>query len=92
MRKRRLPDITGDWQGLPARVRAPHLGLWCMGSILTLLATPSPLGDIADDGLAAGLHRDVLDPDHLLALATVPIEGQGQGRERAHQFVAVLQP
>ena len=31
MRQRRLPDTAGDWQGLPARVRAPHLGLWCMG-------------------------------------------------------------
>jgi len=26
----------------------------------------------------------VLDPDHLLALAPVPIKGQGQGGERAH--------
>ena len=84
MRQRRLPDTAGDWQGLPARVRAPHRGLWCMGSILTLLVAPSPLGDGADDGLATGLDGDMLDPDHLLALAAVPIEGQGQGRKRAH--------
>ena len=64
-----------------------------MGSILTFLVAPSPtLGHGADDGLAAGLDGDVLDPDHLLALAAVPVERVGQGRERAHQPVAVLQP
>ena len=39
-----------------------------MGSFLTLLLAPSPtLGHGADDGLAAGLHGHMLDPDHLLA-------------------------
>ena len=51
-----------------------------MGSILTFLVAPSPLGDGADDGLAAGLHRDVLDPDHLLALAAVPVQRFEQRR------------
>jgi hypothetical protein len=58
-----------------------------MGSILISMVAPTPLGDGADDGLAAGLHRDVLDPDHLLALATVPVESLDQGREGAHQLV-----
>ena len=96
MRQRCLPVTAGDWQALPDRVRAPHLGLWCMGkcmgSILISCVAPSPLGDGADDRLAAGLHGDVLDPDHLLALAAVPVERVGQRRERAHQPVAVLQP
>ena len=43
----------------------------CMGSILTLMLAPTPLGHSADDRLAASLHGDVLDPDHLLALAAV---------------------
>ena len=47
-------------------------GCLCMGSILTFCVAPSPtLGHGADDRLAAGLHRHVLDPDHLLALAAV---------------------
>ena len=63
-----------------------------MGSILAFLLVPAPLGDGADDRLAAGLHRDVLDPDHLLAaLAAVPVERVGERRERAHQPVAVAQ-
>ena len=56
-------------------------------------AGPSPtLGHGADDRLAAGLHGHMLDPDHLLALAAVAVEGVGQRREGAHQLVAVLQP
>jgi hypothetical protein len=46
-------------------------GSGCVGLILTFLLTPSPLGDGANNGLAAGLGGDVLDPDHLLALAAV---------------------
>jgi hypothetical protein len=42
-------------------------GCLCMGSILNFLLAPAPLGDGADDRLAAGLDGDVLDPDHLLA-------------------------
>ena len=64
-----------------------------MGSILAFAVAPSPtLGHGADDRLAAGLHRDVLDPDHLLALTAVAIERVRQSREGAHQLVAVLQP
>ena len=63
-----------------------------MGSFLTLLLAPSPtLGHGADDGLAAGLHGHMLDPDHLLAFAAVAVESVGQRREGAHQLVAVLQ-
>ena len=68
-------------------------GCLCKGSILTSSVDPSPsLGHGADDGLAAGLHRDMLDPDHLLALAAMAVESLGEGRERARQPVAVFQP
>jgi hypothetical protein len=44
--------------------------------ILTFVVIPSPtLGHSADDRLPAGLHRHVLDPDDLLALAAVAVEG-----------------
>ena len=68
-------------------------GWLCMGSILTFAVAPSPtLGHGADDRLPAGLDRDVLDPDDLLTLAAMAVEGIGERRERAHQSVAVLQP
>ena len=41
----------------------------CMGSILTFELIPTPLGDGADNRLAAGLHGDVLDANELLAFA-----------------------
>jgi hypothetical protein len=63
-----------------------------MGSILVSVPAPAPLGDGTNDGLGAGLDGDVLDPYHLLALAPVAVERVGQGREGAHQLVAVLQP
>ena len=47
-------------------------GCLCMGLILAFAMAPSPtLGHGADDRLAAGLDRHVLDPDHLLAFAPV---------------------
>ena len=58
-----------------------------MGSILTLLVTPSPLGDVADDGLATGLDGDMLDPDHLLALAAVLAQRVEQHRVGSRQLV-----
>ena len=42
-----------------------------MGSILTFLVAPTPLGHGANDRLVAGLHRHVLGPHHLLALAAM---------------------
>ena len=58
-----------------------------MGSILTFLVAPSPtLGHGADDRLAAGLHRDVLDPDHLLALAAMAVQTFKQRHEGAQQL------
>ena len=51
-----------------------------MGLILVSALTPTPLGHNADDRLAAGLHGDVLDPNHLLALAAMT----GQAFEQRH--------
>ena len=62
-----------------------------MGSILTFLVAPTPLGHGADDRLAAGLHGHVLDPDHLLALAAMAVQGLDQGGVGAGELVAVLQ-
>ena len=59
-----------------------------MGSILTLLVAPSPLGHGANDRLAASLHRHVLDLDH----AATAVERVGQDRKGTHQLVGVLQP
>jgi hypothetical protein len=50
------------------------------------------LGNRPDDRPATGLHRHVLDPHHLLALAPVAVERVGQRREGTHELVAVLQP
>jgi hypothetical protein len=48
-----------------------------MGLILRFRSIPSPRGlDVADDGLATGLDGNVFDSDRLLALATMPVEGQ----------------
>jgi hypothetical protein len=63
-----------------------------MGLILIFLVAPSPtLRDGADDRPAARVDVDVLDPHHLLALATVAVESVRERRERAHQLVGVFQ-
>ena len=63
------PSRPATGHELPCRVRAPHRelrcmgkGCLCMGSILTFLVGPSPLGHRADDRLTAGLHGHMLDP------------------------------
>lgn len=56
--------------------------------ILALLWQPHPpVGDVADDGLAAVVNMDVLDGDLLLALAAVSLERLDLGGEGAGQFV-----
>lgn len=63
MRQRLRPDTAGDWQSVPARVRAPHLGLSIMGRTLRAcrLATPSlisvtpPVARCLPRGQALGL-------------------------------------
>lgn len=64
----------------------------CMGSFLTSATAPSPtLSHSTDDRLTAGLDRDVFDPNHLLVLAAVAVEGVSECRERAYQLVAIFQ-
>jgi hypothetical protein len=74
-----LPFTAGDLHGFPFRIRAPHRAACpigegmradCMGLslIFDLLPTPSSI-HIADDGLPAGVHMDMLD-GHFLPAAT----------------------
>ncbi len=81
MRHLFLPFTTGDWQGVPLRVRAPHRGAWCkakgsrvvrcMGLSAIFLSSPTPRlgGDVADDCLASGVDVDMFDANGLLTAA-----------------------
>ena len=52
---------------------------------------PSRVAHRPHDRLPAGVDGDVLDPDHLLALAPVLVERLHQGRVGAHELVRELQ-
>ena len=72
---RHLPfAIAGDRHGFPVLVLAPQRFARriskSMGLILRFGPYPTPL-NVTDNGLATGLDSDVLDPDHLLALAAM---------------------
>ena len=70
--KRHLPFGIANWpHGCPARVFAPHRAISLWGIPRHLPITPAPFLDIADDGLAAFAHGDVLNRDG--ALTGIPI-------------------
>ena len=76
--------------GFPLRVFAPHFveppGVGAFSTSIGSVS-PSPMPHIADDRLPALVHRDVLDPDGLIASASVALERLYLRRERPGQFV-----
>lgn len=85
--------IAGDRQGLPARVRAPHLSARCsMGLILRFRLAPAPRSfNHPDDCLSSGMHVDVLHCDLLLALAAVSVQRLQQGCKGPGELVGLGQ-
>lgn len=62
-----------------------------MGLISESLSTPTPCGYIADDRLAAGFHRYMLNPHRLLTLAAVLVQRVHKHCVRSQEFVREVQ-
>src|SRR6266853_2293353 len=80
--QRRFPRTAGDWQGAPARVRAPQRSVRCIGNfshcislLVRFVALHSRCVYDTHNSLTAGVDMDVLDRDLLLTFAAVPLQG-----------------
>jgi hypothetical protein len=97
IRHRRFPRTAGDGHGFPLRVRVPQRGARFMGSFSRSISC-SPLFDCSHprrDGtyncLSTVIDIDVLDGDVLPTLTAVSVEGLGQSRACAGEFVRLVQ-
>src|SRR5258708_29387071 len=87
---RRSPPMPMEEPAAVLRVFAPHFveppGVGAFSTSIGSVS-PSPMPHIADDRLPPLVHRDVLDPDGLVASAAVSLERLHLRRKRPAELI-----